>query len=245
MLRLDDGTLVLAATDLTNHLACAHLTQQRLPIARGERAKPRPADDPHADLIRERGARHEREQLERLSAECGGYVELSSENSPSTRQELEVAASRTTEAMHKGAPLIYQAQLFDGRWQGRADFLRRVAVPSQLGDFSYEVLDTKLARQVKPHVVHQLSLYNRLLAQVQGHDQPVAFVILGDGRMESVALGLYAALHGHVVRRLEAIVADELQPTYPEPVEHCAVCALNSECQERRRADDHLSLVAF
>ena len=30
MFRLDDGTLVLAATDLTNHLACAHLTQQRL-----------------------------------------------------------------------------------------------------------------------------------------------------------------------------------------------------------------------
>ena len=40
MLRLADGTLVLAATDLTNHLACAHLTQQRLAVARGERASP-------------------------------------------------------------------------------------------------------------------------------------------------------------------------------------------------------------
>ena len=35
---------------------------------------------------------------------------------------------------------------------------------------AYEVLDTKLARQVKPHVVHQLSLYSRLLAEVQGFD---------------------------------------------------------------------------
>jgi hypothetical protein len=42
MLRLDDGTLVLAATDLTNHLACPHLSQQRCAIARGERGKPRP-----------------------------------------------------------------------------------------------------------------------------------------------------------------------------------------------------------
>lgn len=49
MLSLVDGTLVLAATDLTNHLACAHLTQQRLGIVRRERAKPRPADDPHAE----------------------------------------------------------------------------------------------------------------------------------------------------------------------------------------------------
>ena len=29
--------------------------------------------------------------------------------------------------MRDGAPLIYQAQFFDGHWQGRADFLRRVA----------------------------------------------------------------------------------------------------------------------
>jgi len=58
MLSLPDGTLVLAATDLTNHLACAHLTQQRLAVARGERSKPRPADDPHSDLIRRRGEEH-------------------------------------------------------------------------------------------------------------------------------------------------------------------------------------------
>lgn len=52
--RLADGSLVLAATDLTNHLARPHLTQQRLAIARCERAKARPADDPHADLVRTR-----------------------------------------------------------------------------------------------------------------------------------------------------------------------------------------------
>ena len=78
MLALADGTLVLAATDLTNHLACAHLTQQRLGIVRCERTKPRPADDPHAELIRERGGRHEAEQLARMSQECGGHVDLSS-----------------------------------------------------------------------------------------------------------------------------------------------------------------------
>ena len=37
MFALADGTLVLAATDLTDHLACAHLTQQRLGVVRGER----------------------------------------------------------------------------------------------------------------------------------------------------------------------------------------------------------------
>ena len=53
--------------------------------------------------------------------------------------------------------MIYQAQFFGGRWQGRADFLRRVAEPSLLGEHAYESLDTKRARQVKPHVIQQLS----------------------------------------------------------------------------------------
>ena len=73
MLALADGTLVLAATDLTNHLACVHLTQQRLGVVRGERSKPRPAEDPHAELIRERGQRHEAEQPS-ISCSTAKYV---------------------------------------------------------------------------------------------------------------------------------------------------------------------------
>lgn len=244
MFALADGTLVLAATDLTNHLACAHLTQQRLAVARGERATPRPADDPHADLIRDRGVRHEREQLARLSDECGGHVDLSSEGSPYTREALEDAGAATVQVMREGAPLIYQAQFFDGRWQGRADFLRRIPAPSELGEHAYEVLDTKLARQVKPHVVHQLSLYNRLLADVQGFDSEVARLVLGDGSTAGVELSRYGALHRHVVRRFEQVVARPAVATYPEPVAHCAICALADECRGRRVADDHLSLVA-
>ena len=100
-------------------------------------------------------------------------------------------------------------------------------------------------RRVKPHVVHQLSLYSRLVGEVQGRHQPFAYVILGDGSTEQVVLGGYAALHRHVVRQMEAVVLGDPLPTYPEPVAHCAICALSFECETRRRADDHLSLVAF
>ena len=146
--------------------------------------------------------------------------------------------------MRDGAPLIFQAQLFDGRWQGRTDFLRRIDAPSDLGDHAYEVLDTKLARQVKPAVVHQLALYSRLLARVQGVAPDLAHVILGDGSSVPIELGRYAALHRHVARGLEGVARAPAHPTYPEPVAHCAICQLARECDERRRADDHLSLVA-
>jgi predicted RecB family nuclease len=244
MLRPDDGTLVLAASDITEHLACPHLIQQRLAIARGERGKPRPADDPHAELIRTRGERHEAEQLARLSTECGGHVDLSGGPPPLTREALEAAAARTVAAMRDGAPLIYQAHFFDCRWQGRTDFLRRVERPSNLGDHSYEAIDTKLARHVKPEFVHQLSVHNRFLGAAQGAEPTYAYVILGDGSGEQIDLSRYAALHRHVARRLEALVAAPTEPTYPEPVAHCAICAFEAECYQRWVADDHLSLVA-
>jgi uncharacterized protein len=244
VLRLADGDVVLAATDLSGMLSCQHLTQQRLGIVRGERGKPRPVDDPHAQLIRDRGDVHEQEQLERLSLECGGHVDLSVGEIPLTREALEAAAAQTVQAMRQGAPLIYQALLFDDRWQGRADFLRQVPVPSDLGPYSYEVLDTKLARGLQPLVVHQLSLYNRLIGQIQGVEATHAHVVLGDGSSEPIDLRRYAALHRHVAARLEQVVGEQGYPTYPEPVEHCAICAFADECHARRVADDHLSLVA-
>lgn len=243
MQQLDDGTLILSASDLTDHLACDHLTQQKLAMARGERGRPRPVDDPHADLIRERGDAHEREWLQRLSSAAGGHVDVNAGPSRD-RSELEAAALRTAEAMQAGAPLIFQAQLFDGRWQGRVDFLRRIDLPSALGHYAYEILDTKLARQLKPHVVHQMALYSRLLARIQGVEAPEAHLILGDGTVDAIELGRYRALHRHVARRLEEVAAAEAVATYPDPVEHCDICALAAECRARRVADDHLSLVA-
>jgi uncharacterized protein len=42
--------------------------------------------------------------------------------------------------MRGGADVIYQATLGSDRWHGRADFLKRIERPSQLGAWSYEVL---------------------------------------------------------------------------------------------------------
>ena len=245
MFRLDDTGIVLSASDIANHLACPHLTQQRLAIARRERCKPRPVDDPHAELVRERGDEHEERELAKLVAAANGaHADLRAVKVAYTRAELETAAAETRAAMAEGAAIISQGLLFDGRWQGRVDVLRRVPIRSALGSYSYEVLDMKLARQVKPPVVHQLSLYTRLLGEVQGVTHRAAYVIRGDGSIEPIHLGRYAALHRHVVRGLEEIVAAPGIATYPEPVAFCDLCSLSVECHEQRVRDDHLSLVA-
>lgn len=239
-----NDSIVLAASDLTERLACAHLTQQRLQIVRGERGKPAPAGDPHAELIQQRGKEHEDLQLKVLEAQLGPALDLGRLGPPTTDAELVAASESTAQAMAVGAPLIYQAVLYDGTWQGRVDFLRRIDTPSSLGEFSYEVLDAKLSRSVKPGVVHQLALYSRLLTDVQGTAPERAYVILGDGSVEQIDLQAFAALHRHTARKLEATAAAAMFPTYPEPVGHCDICALAAECRRRLIKDDHLSLVA-
>ena len=52
----------LAATDLSNHLACRHVTTLDLQVARGEKRAPDWAA-PDLVVIRERGERHERAYL--------------------------------------------------------------------------------------------------------------------------------------------------------------------------------------
>jgi uncharacterized protein len=244
MQQLDDGTLILSATDLTSHLACAHLIQQKRAAVEGRRGSLPAGADPHAALIQARGAAHESGQLEKLRGEATRFVDLSTLAPPTDRAALRAGADATREAMTEGADLIYQAPLFDGRRQGRVDFLRRVRGGSDLGDFAYEVLDTKLARKVKPLFVHQLCLYSELLAGAQGTAPEYAHVILGDGTPVTVELRRYSALHRHVVAQFERSLSSPPLDTYPEPVAHCDVCELFAECRRRLVDDDHLSLVA-
>jgi uncharacterized protein len=54
-------------------------------------------------------------------------------------------------------PIIVQGALASGRWSGRTDILKRVETPSALSVWSYEVIDTKLARETKGGTILQLS----------------------------------------------------------------------------------------
>jgi hypothetical protein len=62
--------------------------------------------------------------------------------------------------MSAGIEVIAQADLRDSNWQ---DILIKVNRPSHLGNWSYEVIDTKLARETRSGTILQLCLYSELL----------------------------------------------------------------------------------
>src|SRR5262249_37812184 len=136
----------------------------------------------------------------------------------------------------------------EGRWFGRADVLRRVARPSGLGSWSYEVWDTKLARETRGGSVLQICLYSDLLETIQGtRPEYMHIVPPGDGFAgEPYRVDEFLAYYRLVRRRLEAACDDQSGDgsTYPDPVLHCDICRWWPACARRRRDDDHLSLVA-
>src|SRR5436190_3886079 len=244
MQRLGDLT-IYSATDLVGFVACEHLTHLDRAVIAGLAGRPHRRDS-DLDLLAERGFQHEARYLSDLRARGLVVTDLSAHFG----EPIAAAAAQTEAAMRRGDFVVYQAALFDGRWQGRADFLVRVERPGLLGAWSYEVHDTKLAREVKAKAVLQLCLYSDLLARLQGVTPELMHVALGGSARAVVRHRLrdYDAYYRRVKREFEDFVAAGEPvmppPTRPEPVEHCEVCRWEGVCRAERRRIDDLSLVA-
>lgn len=228
--------LRLAATDLANHLGCAHLTQLDRAAAEGRAAAPI-WTDPVLEMLKERGLKHEAAYAEHLTAIGLSVVDVGHGGT-----EAEVA-----ELMREGIDVIAQAPLSDGRFTGFADFLRKVDRPSPLGDFSYEVIDTKLALETRAGTILQLCLYSEAVGRIQ-ELSPERMHVVKPGEhfvQESFRFDDFGAYFRLIKAELEAVaVAPPNDETYPTPVPQCDVCRWWNSCDARRRDDDHLSLVA-
>jgi uncharacterized protein len=242
-MRVLTNELLLSATDLSNFLSCRHLTALNMAEAYGTRKRP-VWDDPLLDLLFKRGLEHEAKYVESLRIAGKQIVDLSNVT------ERGALLKQTLDAMRTGAEVIVQGALSDGRWFGKPDVMQRVEKPSSLGAWSYEISDTKLARETRAGTVLQLSLYSEMLSIAQGLKPEHFYVVTPnpDGPITKYRVDDYAAYFRLIRAQMQATVAlgdvAIAAANYPEPVDHCEVCGWSSECRHKRRLDDHLSLVA-
>ncbi len=241
-MRAAGGTIDLSASDLSRFLGCRHLTALDMQVVLGLRERPTWVD-PILEVLQKRGLDHEKGYVASLRTRGQTELDLSD-------LDGDEAVTATAEALRRGVAVIVQPALRDGRWFGRPDVLRRVETPSRLGAWSYEVVDTKLARETRGGTVLQLGLYSELLSTVQGRLPEAFHVVTPDpeARVQSFRVQDYSAYFRLIRRRLEATTAEDpakvAATNYPEPVEQCDICQWWSHCDKRRRKDDHLSLVA-
>jgi uncharacterized protein len=225
---------ILAATDLSNHLACQHLSELNRKVARGQLKKPI-WNDPALAVLEQRGLEHEQAYVDYLKRRDLSIVDLKGQS-----------VQATVDAMQRGAEVIVQARLEDGPWMGIADILLKVPGKSHFGDWSYEVQDTKLAQNTRAGTILQLCLYTELLSIVQGSVPEKMYVVKpgSDFPTDEYAFADFQAYYRLVKNNFLEVINRGPQATYPDPVEHCAVCRWWQVCQAKRRDDDHLSLVA-
>ena len=205
--------LLLSASDLVGYLNCRHLTGLDLAVAFGALAKP-VVWDPQLKLLAERGLRHEQGYLDSLRSNGSTVVVI--EGGVVDNE----AVARTREAMEDGAEIIVQGAFRSGNWIGRTDVLRRIDTPSDLGPWSYEVIDTKLARETKGGTVLQLCLYADLIAEVQGVRPENCYVVAprSDYEPQAYRMADYGAYFRRVRRGLiEAIARWRQRRLYPDP----------------------------
>src|SRR5262249_31715139 len=174
--------------------------------------------------------------------ERGGVCEAPSDGNPAG------LAALTERAMREGHDVIFQAALMSppgaGSFFGRADFLRRVETPSALGSWSYEAVDTKLARTAKAKFLIQLCFYSDLLTEIQGAEPRSMHLVLGDRSEHMYRLADYSRYYGQVRERFLAFTGKHPNNTYPERVEYCQFCPWRDLCAEKGRSDAHLTEVA-
>jgi predicted RecB family nuclease len=228
--------IIYSASDLVAFLECEHSTTLDLidleqPIARTE-------DDDESKLLHEKGLTHERRYFDRLRSQHTTIADLSSIKSRDDRIEA------TIDAMRQGVEIVYQGALRSGNLIGYPDFLRRVAGRSDFGAWSYEVVDTKLARSAKAKFIVQLSAYSQCAQEVLGTQPAMMHVVLGDLTELSYRYQGYARYVTQLRRRFESRLLAEAAETYPDPCEYCDLCKWREVCEERRVSDDHLCQVA-
>ena len=236
-MQMIDGEFRFSASDLMRFKGCRHATT--LDLRRIEVGDVRPDEDAEeAALLQEQGDAHELSFLDSLRKGGRDVVEIETDGRP-----IADCVADTLLAMQAGADVIFQGAMLDGVWGGYSDFLEKVETPSALGEWSYEVVDTKLKRRPDPKHVLQLCLYSDMLTKMQGNPPANAHLELGDGTRFTIRLDDVSAYARRARSSLVSFV-DERPDTVPEPVSACALCRWTSHCEAEWERSDSLALVA-
>ena len=223
-----------SASDLINYLGCKHLTELDWKAVLGE-IDPPDWINPALVLIQQKGIEHEQAYVAYLKSQELNVCELEGHSFDETKA-----------AILKGYDIITQARFEKEGWVGIADILRKVSGNSQLGNYYYEVEDTKLARETKAGTVLQLCMYTEFLGEIQGRIPECMYVIKPgiDFPKDVFRYPEFEAYYRFVKNRFHQVIMAEPVVTYPLPVAKCDTCRWWKECNAKWHMDDHLCLIA-
>ena len=205
----------------------------------GDKTKSELLDVPDELLVnlRKKGFEHENEFLSSLILEGKKVTKIENENNA-------LMLSKTIMSMKNGIDVIAQAYLQLDNFGGVADFLIKVPGKSKLGDYHYEVWDTKLSKKMKPYFAIQLCCYAEMLENLQGIKPKNLAIVLGDKKIIRLRTNDYFAYY-HALKSSFILFNENWLPNnQPNPADtrtHGRWSEYAKKILENRR---HLSLIA-
>jgi uncharacterized protein len=129
--------------------------------------------------------------------------------------------------------------------EGEADFLIKCNTPSELGDYSYEVYDTKITRNLKPRHVTQITAYSDMLGKIQKLIPEKMYLIDGSDELHSFKTIEYIELFNHGKKEFLKFLSNKTKDKlYPEKCSYCNLCNWKDECDQIWEKDNYINLVA-
>ena len=184
-MQLKDGKYFFSPSDLTCFMDSPFASwMDRCAMESPSIAPKKDPEDSLKSVLQAKGFTHEDEQESNFRDQELSVFRVESTNS---KEQVELTLS----AMKNGVDVIAQARLENNQFLGFADFLIKVAGSSKLGDYHYEVWDTKLASKVKPTFAIQLCCYSEMLEAIQGVFPQNITVLLGTNEKVSLRTSDY------------------------------------------------------
>lgn len=236
--------LVFSPSDLTTYMASPYASwMDRFRLENPEEASEVDEGDSLLDALARKGLQHEAAQLEAFRREGKSVVEIANVNAKEPDSQLK-AQQALRKAMAKGVDVIFQAMLEQPPFRGLADFLVKVPGRSDLGDYHYEVWDTKLSSSVKPAHVVQLCCYADMLQSLQGRRPEFVVVALGNGSFSRLRTDDYF----YYYRALKAgflTIQQQFDPeNVPDPADYADHGRWSEHAQRLLGQSDYLGSVA-
>jgi predicted RecB family nuclease len=232
------GTIFFSPSDLITFMEsgfASHMERCRLE----DRSQSDLMDPEDAMLknLQKKGYEHEDAFLASLISDGTNVAEIE-------RADSDVMLARTREAMADGAEVIAQAYLKLDNFGGMADFLVKVPGESRLGDYHYEVWDTKLSKKMKPYFAIQLCCYAEMLESVQGVRPEKVAIVLGNNEITHLRVQDYFAYYLSLKASFLLLHKDWKYDHQPDPAESNTHGRWSQHAGNILKERRHLSLIA-
>lgn len=236
--------LIFSPSDLTTYMASPYASWMDRFLLESPQQAPEPdPKDALSEALARKGLRHEAAQLLMFQQQGKRVVQVPGANvkDPSSLQR---ARQLTQQAMADGADVVFQALLEQMPFRGLADFLVKVPGQSALGNYHYEVWDTKLSSSAKPSHVLQLCCYADMLQTMQGVRPQRIVVALGNGTFSHFRTDDYFYYYRALKAGFLATQHSFNPATPPDPADYADHGRWSAHAQGHLQQMDHLGTVA-